>query len=127
MIKSRLIKDILDLLSDGDVNGQSIRDQINYLTEQEFTYTGAGLFVSFVHYDGIEKVKIDIKDLILSGVTIWSSEIRSEAEATVFCKDGLIDYLEIWSRDGVYPRKELETYTLKQEWKGGSGKVINVD
>lgn len=127
MIKSKFIKDILDLLSDGDSFGQSIREQVDYLTEKEYNYTGVGLLVNFCHTDGIEKFKADKEKLILNGVIIKSKEIELGAEATLFCDNGLIDYLEIWSHDGVYPKKELETYTLTQEWIGSPGRQIIVD
>jgi len=127
MIKSKFIKHILDLLSDGDSFGQSIRGQVDYLTEKEYNYTGVGLFVNFSHADGIEKFKTDNEKLILNGVIIKSKEIELGAEATIFCDNGLIDYLEIWSHDGVYPKKELETYTLTQEWTGSPGRQIIVE
>lgn len=127
MIKSKFIKDILDLLSDGDSFGESIRRQVDYLTEKEYIYTGGGLFVNFSHTDGIEKFKTDDEELILNGVIIKSKEIEFGAEATVFCAKGLIDYLEIWSHDGVYPKIELRTYTLTQEWTGSSGRQIVVE
>jgi len=127
MIKSKFIRDILDLLSDGDSFGQSVREQINYLTEKSYNYTGVGLFVDFSHDPGIEKLKTNNEKLILNGVIIRSKEIELGAEATVFCDNGLIDYLEIWSHDGVYPKKELETYTLTQEWTGSPGRKIVVD
>jgi len=127
MIKSKLIKDILDLLSEGDSFGRSVREQINYLTEKDYNYTGVGLFVKFSHSDGIEKFKTDNERLILNGVIIRSTEIGLGAEAMVFCDKGLIDYLEIWSHDGDYPMKELETYTLTQEWTGSPGRQIVVE
>jgi len=127
MIQSKFIRDILDLLSDGDSFGQSIRGQVVYLTEKEYNYTGVGLFVNFSHADGIEKFRTDNENLILNGVIIKSKEIELGAEATIFCDNGLIDYLEIWSHDGVYPKKELETYTLTQEWTGSPGRQIIVE
>ncbi|MBI3219871.1 MAG: hypothetical protein HYZ44_10190 [Bacteroidetes bacterium] len=127
MIKSKFINDILDLLLEGDSFGQSVRGQISYLTEEEYNYTGVGLFVSFSHTDGIEKFKANDEKLILDGVIIRSSEIELAAEAMVFCDKGLIDYLEIWSHDGVYPKKEIETYTITQEWPGSPGRQIVVE
>lgn len=115
------------MLTDGDSFGLSVRGQFNYLTEKEYNYTGAGLFVNFSHADGIEKFKTDNEELILNGVTIKSKEIGVGAEATVFLDNGLIDYLEIWSHDGMYARKELETYTLTQEWTGSPGRQIIVE
>lgn len=127
MIKSKFIKDILDLLSDGDSFGLSIRGQLDYLTERDYNYTGVGLFVNLSRADGIEKFKTDTEKLILNGLIIKSKEIELGAEAIVFCNNGLIDYLEIWSHGGAYPKKELETYTLTQEWTGSPGRQIIVE
>ena len=127
MIKSKFISNILDLLSDGDTIGQSIRQQINFLTETECTYTGVGVFVRFSHAEGINKFKVDNQKLILNGVIIRSREIGLGVEAIVFCDKGLVDYLEIWSHDGEYPTKELETYTLTQEWPGSPGRKVLVE
>ncbi len=127
MINSKFIKNILDLLADGDTMGLSIRGQIDYLTEGEYTYTGVGLFLDFTHAEGIEKFKSDQEKLILNGVIIKSKEIALSAEATIFLENGLIDYLEIWSHDGVYPTKELDAYTLTQQWMGSAGRQIVVE
>jgi hypothetical protein len=118
MIKSKLISDILDLLLDGDSFGLPVKQQRNYLTEAEYNYTGVGLFLRFNRLDGIENFRLAKEKLILNGVVITSKELNIGAEATLFFDNGLVDYLEIWSFDGEYPRKELETYTLKQDWIG---------
>jgi hypothetical protein len=127
MLKSKFIKDILELLCEGDACGESVRDQINYLTESDYNYTGAGLFVSFMSAEGIGKFKTEHEPLILNGVVITSKELGIGADATVFCDKGLIDYLEIWSYDGFYPAAELKTYTLTQKWKGSPGRTIVVE
>jgi len=63
----------------------------------------------------------------LNGVEIESSELELGAEAMVIIKNGLIDYLEIWSYNGEYPEKELTSYTLTQQWIGSPGRQIKSD
>jgi hypothetical protein len=126
MISSKYILDILDLLLDGDANGKALRPQIDYLTGAEYDYTGVGLFVKFFTSKGIENLKFTEDRLILDGVTITSTELGSGASATIFINNGFIDYLELWSYDGEYPRKELGSYTLKQEGTFGTGREISV-
>ena len=136
MIKSKFILDIFDLLFDGDEIGKTLRRQIDYLTEDEYEYTGIGVFVKFAHSDEIKKYSIkssDIKNIdltafngdeIIEGVIIRNEKEDIEADATVFLKDGIIDYLEIWNRLGDYPDKELDNYILTQEWKDSPGRQI---
>ena len=116
MIKSKFIQDILILLLDGEEEDEEAKKQMHFVSETEFDYTGVGVFVSFEHVDGIEKFKAKKGDLILNGVTIKSPELEIGAESTLFFKNGLIDYLEIWSFNGEYPKKELSEYEMKQEW-----------
>ncbi|WP_321281154.1 hypothetical protein [Marinifilum fragile] len=94
---------------------------------EDFNYTGVGLFVSFKHLDGIEKYKLDESDLMLNGVLIKSTQLKIGAEASLFFKNGLIDYMEIWSFDGEYPEKELDNYKLKQTWQGSAQRTIKHD
>lgn len=124
MIKSKFIQDILTLLLDGDKEGEEVKNQMDFISETEFDYTGVGVYVSFEHVDGIEKFKSTIDDLILSGVTIKSPELEIGADSTLFFKNGLIDYLQLWSFDGEYPKNELSEYELKQEWTGSPERKI---
>ena len=124
MIKSRFIQDILALLLDGDKEGMETKRQIDFISESKFDYTGAGVFISFDHSDGIEKYKAEKPDLILNGVTIKSPELEIGADSTLFFKNGLVDYLELWSFDGVYPKNEILEYELTQEWKGSPMRKI---
>ena len=65
MIRSTFILHILDLLLDGDPQGRAVRPQIDYVTDAEYEYTGAGLFVSFQPSIGIEKFKVGEGRLVL--------------------------------------------------------------
>lgn len=126
MIKSKYVADILDLLLDGDDLGQNARLQLNFLTDTNYSYTGSGLFVTFEHSNGIEKLRSDTDEAIINGVEIKSEEFDIEAEALLSINGGLIEYLEIWSHTGKYPTKEPLRYALRQTWKGAPGREIVV-
>ncbi|MBX3254132.1 MAG: hypothetical protein KF862_08340 [Chitinophagaceae bacterium] len=124
MIKSNYINDILNLLLDSDEDGLCARQQISFLTEKNFDYTGSGLFVYFDHNIGIEKFRAEKPDLVLGGITIKSDKQHIEAKATLFFKDGLIDNLEIWCYDGYYPKGNLTNYVLTRTWINSDNKTI---
>jgi len=124
MIKSKFILNILELLLDGDEDGVNANSQIGYLTESNFDYTGVGVFIEFKQTEGIEKYRSNIESLVLNGVVIKSSELEIGADCTLFFKDGLISYLEIWSYSGNYPKKELIDYELTQQWKGSPKRKV---
>jgi hypothetical protein len=127
MIKSKFILHIIDLLLDGDAEGIAARPQIQYLTEKKYDYTGYGLFASFSHSEDIVQYKSSKPDLILNGVKITTSEFPIEADATLFFKDGIINYLEIWCYLGDYPNQELTKYTLIQIWNNSPGRQISTE
>lgn len=113
MIKSKFIYDVLDLLLDGDSNGIKAKSQIKYLCESDYEYTESGVFISFTHQPGIEKYRMQSDRLILDGVVVKSTNPNLEAEAIVFFKKGLVDFLEIWKYYGEsYPKEELTSYEL---------------
>ncbi len=119
MVQSRYISDILDLLLDVDDSGLDARNQLPYITEEDFEYTGGGLFVGFTHSKEINNFRVRLPELILDQVKIISSEFPIEANATLFFKDGIIDYLDIWCYLGDYPKQELKHYTMTQCWQDG--------
>ena len=114
----------MTLLLDGDKDGLEVKKQRDFITENQVNYTGVGVFISFSCEPEIEKFKASKQDLVLNGVTIKSPELKVGADSTLFFKNGIIDYLEIWSYDGEYPKNELKEYELKQEWKGSPGQEI---
>lgn len=79
----------------------------------------------FDHNTGIEKFKTDNQNLVLDNVTIKSIEHQIEAKATLFFKNALIDNLEIWCYEGVYPQKDLISYILTQTWFNSDTKMID--
>jgi len=74
------------LLLDGDAEGIAARPQIQFLTDEEYEYTGGGLFVSFSHSEEIVQYKSSKNDLILNGIKISPTEFPIEADATLFFK-----------------------------------------
>lgn len=125
MIKSKFIVFIFDLLLDYD-DAVAFKKQVPYLSETDIEYTGVGAFISFSHTEEIYQHRVETDAVVFDGVWINSKELTAESEAMVHIKDGIIDYIEIWSFDGNYPKKELETYELKQVWQGSPEKVITV-
>jgi len=127
MIKSKFILEILDLLLDGDNDGLMIRRQLDCLTDENYNYTGSGLFVAFSHNDNISAKRIQKDNLVLNGVLIKSTELEIGADATVFITNGIIDYIEIWSQSGDYPKRELTDYVLTQVWEDSPKRQITKD
>ena len=123
MIQSKYINDLLDLLLDGD-DGILARNQLPFLTENGFEYTGSGVFIRFSNESDINSHNVDSENLVLNGVLIETKEYPIEADATLFFTDGKIDYLEIWCHFGDYPEKDLTQYTLTQIWEDSPGKKI---
>lgn len=124
MIQSDCIKDLLDLLLDGDNDGIQARKQIPFLSEKHFDYTSSGLFVFFESAQGIENYRVDKDNLVLDGVIIQSEGCHFSAQGILFFKNGFIDYLEIWCYEGEYPQAELKTYTISQVWNNSKNRAI---
>lgn len=127
MIKSKFILEIMDLLLDGENDELMIRHQLDCLTDENYDFTGSGLFVTFSHNDNISTKRIQKDNLILNGVLIKSSELEIGADAAVFITNGIIDYLEIWSLSGDYPKRELTDYVLTQVWEDSPKRQITKD
>jgi hypothetical protein len=127
MIKSKYINDILELILDGDEDGILAKNQLSFITEKDFEYTGGGLIVDFEHSDGILNFEVSNQDLILNGVLIETKEFPIEADATLFFKNGIISYLDIWCHYGDYPKQDLTKYTLTQIWENSPNKIITTE
>lgn len=125
MIQSRFIADILDLLLDGDEDGVALRSQIPFLTDSDYEYTGAGLFVGFSHSEPINQFKLTSNTTVTHGIEIKSSELELGADTTLFISEGLVSSLEILAYDGNYPEKELTDYVLTQIWNGSPHRQLN--
>ena len=127
MVQSQYISDILELLLDGDEDGLLAKQQLPFIADNEYEYTGGGLFVNFNHAGGILEFKLPKNDLVLHGVKIATTEYPIEADATLFFTDGLIGYLEIWCYAGDYPKQDLTKYTLTQVWENSPNRTITTE
>ena len=126
MIESTFISNILQLLIEGNDYEARLKSQLSFLTESSREYTGIGAFVNFDHVDGIIRFKTEQDDLILDGVKITARELNMDANASLFLKDGIISYLEIWCCFGEYPHMDLTQYTLQQVWENSPNRTITL-
>jgi len=127
MVVSRYLRDIFELILDGDEEGDLLRSQIPFLTEKsDVEYTGVGAIYEFNYQEGIEAVRLSRKNFPLDGIEIVSPQLELSAEAIVHVKNGYISKLEIWSKSGEYPNSELKAYNLVQIWSGSPGRQISV-
>jgi hypothetical protein len=124
MINSKMVSDLLQLLLEDDAEGQTYFLQLPYLSISNVNYTGSGVFFQFSHIPTIEIYKTDEEYNHFCAVRISSEELTAEAEAIVYVKNGILDYLEVWSFDGNYPERELGSYKAWQAWKGSPGKFV---
>jgi len=127
MIKSKYIADIVHLLIDADDVELKIRQQAELISDTDYNYTGYGLFVTFTSPESIKNYRIEKDDLLLLGVKINSEESNIDAEAILFFKAGIIDYLEIWCNTDNYPKHDLSNYTLTQAWNDSPGKQLSAE
>lgn len=126
MINSIYINNILSLLVDGHPEEGNLRNQIELLIDKEYTYTGAGLIVSFDYSFNIREYQVCFAG-ILNGVKIMAPELELGAQSNLFFQEGIILYLELVSNSGFYPGYELSKYKLSQEWLSIGGKEIIVN
>jgi len=115
MIKSKYIKDILEKIIETESDHDLLSSQLDYLEIKDYEYTWTGLFVHFEKKNRAETFN-GIDEKVLNGLIIKSQELELDAEATLFIKGGIIDYLEIWSHSGNYPKHEIKEYELIQGW-----------
>jgi len=69
---------ILDLLLDDDELGIAIRPQIIHVTDEEYDYTGVGLFVAFRCDENIARYSTDEERIILDGLPLRLLNLISE-------------------------------------------------
>ena len=127
MIKSQYITNIVKLLLDFDEESRLTSQQIKYLTVDKLEYTGSGLFASFKHSKSCLDYKCPIDNLVLTGLKITSAAYSIEADANLFFKNGIVDYLEIWCYSGEYPSDDLAKYKLTQNWENSPGYQISTE
>jgi hypothetical protein len=125
MIESQLVLDLLDLLLDQEQDALAFRAQIPHLSIGEIEYTGgAGAFIYFKSEPSIELFKQLSKYTNFNAVLLSAEELTADAEAIVHIKNGVMDYLEIWSHDGNYPNHEVQNYKAWQAWDNSPGRRL---
>lgn len=134
MIQSQLILDIFELLFDELGYEALLKKQIPFLSIGSKDHTKVGAFIYFDHEKGIESFRVQAVgepgfdsdgNLIarIDGVELHNDKLMILADTTVHLKNGLIDCLEIWNKNGEdYPVNEPEVYRLEQVWKGKAEK-----
>lgn len=123
-IKSEFVRNILTLLFDEVGEDDGNMKNLNYLIDSKYEYTGQGVFVSFSYEMGVENYQLKSNG-IYNGVVIESTDFEGEAEAIAFTKDRMVNYLEIWSYNGSYPKKELSSYVITQRCEGSPGRSLS--
>jgi len=123
MLLSKFISDIFNLLQDQSEN-ELIEKQIQCLSNIEYDYTSMGLFVRFSYSEEVFNYRLKNENTILGEIFIKSNELNDHALGHFFLKEGIIDYLEIWSVSGNYPNKELDNYIITQDWVGSLQRQI---
>lgn len=130
MIQSQLILDIFELLFDELGYEDLLKGQIPFLVVGSKEHTKVGAFIYFGHEKGIESFQVQAVgepgfdsdgNLIarINGVELKNDNLEILAATTVHLKNGLIDCLEIWNKNGEeYPIVEPEVYRLEQVWNG---------
>ena len=128
MIKSQLLLDTFDLIFDELKSTDLLQKQIQYLTIGETEHTRVGLFINFIKEENILNYKAEYENFSnilengdvcerLDGVELKNEELDILADISVNLKNGIIDYFEIFVKNGNdYPHIELEHYEIYQSW-----------
>ncbi len=123
MIESKLTLDIILANLEGVKYEEQILLQLEHLEEVEYEHMDSGLLI-FIEYrkaaKGFWLTDEQLKDLFGDGPTAISSvELVNEAmgiraETLVHFTNGLIDRVEIWNQEGVYPEEDLVDWKLER-------------
>ena len=128
MIKSTYILDIFDLIFDEYESAELIKKQIPLIKEESREHTGIGLFINFKGCEEIENyktptLKFPVFDTDgnpikrLNGVEIKNDALDILADITVHLRNGLIDSIEIFNKNGSeYRQINPVNYEMTQLW-----------
>lgn len=121
---SRFYLDLLDLLLDGDAEGIFFRHHMHLLRVSSHIYTGVSVWVTLSYTENISVPRYHKDVGVLDGVTIYSASVPLSASASLHYKNGLIECIEILGHGSEYPKKQLTSYTLVQDWVGSPHRRI---
>jgi hypothetical protein len=127
MIKSQLLLDVFNLTFEGLEHEDSLRNQIQFLSEGETEHTGVGLFINFETEKGVEAYKIPTEKAEnrntcgqayerINGIEMRNEKLKILADIDVTITDGIIDCVQIWNKIDDYPTIEPTAYELEQVW-----------
>ena len=117
MITSEFILNILNLTLVDNDETELLKSQIPFLTIRKLEHKGIGLYIYFEKQPQIHRYCTNLKDTPLTGLEIKNEKENVLADAIVYIKDGLLDYIEIFNKNGNdYPIIELTNYEMYQTW-----------
>ncbi len=136
MLKSQLISDIFNLILDDSEYEENLRSQIQFLKQGKTEHTGIGLFIYFEAEKGIENYKISTRETEnrnidgktterINGVELRNNDLKILADINIHITDGIIDFVEIWNKNGEeYPNIEPTQYELQQVWSNSKNRKL---
>jgi len=124
MINSKFILDILDLILDEEKT-KILRKQIDFLNVSKIEHTGIGMFINFENNFHETKLQ-NFSDQVLNGVEILNEKQNVLAAVILYVKNGKIEKLEIFNKNGFdFPQEYLDEYLITQTWIGSKGRIIS--
>jgi hypothetical protein len=108
----QLLRDVgMLLLNDETPQHRSLQAQLKAAVIDRIVLTGAGLFAYFIH---VERNPVEIVDVIGGEVQIDVNGLDAPAGSLVSVRDGLIDYIEIYTYGDMPWPDEPKVVSLSQ-------------
>ena len=119
------IADIVKLALDAKDTPAGLHEQFAFIEEGSREHTGVGMYVYFKHQPGIESHRLE-DDSPWEGPSLERPGMAGYATTMIHLKGGIVDNLEIYAVEGVFPTDEIIDYSLKQTWIGSARKWIRM-